>query len=57
MLSKNLQDQFYKNIKIGIITTAYANGALMKYIEENFKGFNFNIAKTGVKYLHSKLRN
>ena len=29
----------------------------MKYIEENFKGFNLNIAKTGVKYLHSKLRN
>ncbi len=29
----------------------------MKYIEKNFKGFNLNIAKTGVKYLHSKLRN
>ena len=29
----------------------------MKYIEKTFKGFNLNIAKTGVKYLHSKLRN
>jgi phosphoacetylglucosamine mutase len=57
MLSKNLQDQFYKNIKIGIITTAYANGALMKYIEENLKGLNLDLAKTGVKYLHSKARN
>ena len=57
MLSKNLQDQFYQNIKIGIITTAYANGALMKYIEENLKGLNLDLAKTGVKYLHSKARN
>ena len=29
----------------------------MKYIEENLKGLNLDLAKTGVKYLHSKARN
>lgn len=57
LLSPNLQNKFYENINIGIITTAYANGSLMKYIEEKLKGLKLDLAKTGVKYLHLKARN
>jgi phosphoacetylglucosamine mutase len=50
-LSNSLQKEFKKQIKIGIVSTAYSNGNFMKFIKENL-GLQLAITKTGVKYLH-----
>lgn len=50
-LSNSLQKEFKKQIKIGIVSTAYSNGNFMKFIKENL-GLELAITKTGVKYLH-----
>ena len=55
-LSSNLYKTFLSKIKIGIITTAYANGELMNYVNTNLKGLELILAKTGVKYLHEQAR-
>lgn len=55
-LSSNLYNTFLSKIKIGIITTAYANGELMNYVKTNLKGLELILAKTGVKYLHEQAR-
>ena len=57
LLSKNLFAKFISTVKIGIITTAYANGALMNYVKTKLNGLELVLAKTGVKYLHEKARN
>lgn len=54
-MSKRFQDQFTQEISIGVITTAYANGALMDYVKNSI-GFKLNLGKTGVKHLHSKAK-
>ncbi|KAF2657998.1 Phosphoacetylglucosamine mutase [Lophiostoma macrostomum CBS 122681] len=38
-------------IKIGVVQTAYANGAATKYVQENLK-LRVDCTPTGVKYLH-----
>ncbi|KAF1947594.1 Phosphoacetylglucosamine mutase [Clathrospora elynae] len=38
-------------LKIGVVQTAYANGAATKYVEENLK-LKVDCTPTGVKYLH-----
>jgi phosphoacetylglucosamine mutase len=50
-LSKSLQIEFRKQIKIGVVSTAYSNGAFMRFIKEKL-GLELAITKTGVKYLH-----
>ena len=39
-----------KDVSIGAVKTAYANGASVIYAKEN--GIPVTLAKTGVKYLH-----
>lgn len=39
------------NIKIGVVQTAYANGAATNYVEQNLK-LKVDCTPTGVKYLH-----
>ena len=39
------------NIKIGVVQTAYANGAATKYVQETLK-LKVDCTPTGVKYLH-----
>jgi len=41
-----------ENIKIGIVQTAYANGASTYYIKEKMSSVDVSTSKTGVKYLH-----
>lgn len=55
-LSKSLQVRFLQEIKIGVICTAYSNGAFMNYIN-NVLNFPLICAKTGVKHLHQKAKN
>lgn len=55
-LSKSLQSKFLSDIKIGIVCTAYSNGAFMNYIK-NCLNFPLILAKTGVKHLHHKAKN
>ena len=57
LLSQGLYSKFISEIKIGIITTAYANGALISYVQSKLDGLNLVLAKTGVKYLHEKAKN
>jgi phosphoacetylglucosamine mutase len=38
-------------LKIGVVQTAYANGAATKYVEEHLK-LKVDCTPTGVKYLH-----
>lgn len=52
LLSKDLLIKFKESIKMGIICTAYSNGAFMKLMESEYKDiFTLEIAKTGVKFL------
>lgn len=39
------------NLKIGVVQTAYANGAATHYVEQNLK-LKVDCTNTGVKYLH-----
>lgn len=39
------------SLKIGVVQTAYANGAATKYVQENLK-LKVDCTPTGVKYLH-----
>lgn len=59
--SKELASQFAKTISIGVVCTAYSNGAFMKKIESDpfLKSLNVElcIAKTGVKHLKKKAAN
>lgn len=57
LLSPNLKEKFLKEIKVGIVTTAYANGALISYCKTNFPNLELVLAKTGVKYLQTKSEN
>jgi phosphoacetylglucosamine mutase len=50
-LSTSLQKEFRKQIRIGVVTTAYSNGGFTKFIQENL-GLELAITKTGVKHLH-----
>lgn len=50
-LSLSLQKEFRKQIRIGVVSTAYSNGAFMKFIKETL-GLELAITKTGVKHLH-----
>lgn len=52
-LSETLQEKFMQEIKIGIVCTAYSNGAFMNYVRDILH-FEIAMAKTGVKYLHRK---
>jgi len=54
--SKTLQEEFLKKVKLGIICTAYSNGAFMEFISKNL-GFPLIIAKTGIKFLFEKSKN
>lgn len=54
-LSSNLRAKFYNNIKIGVVCTAYSNGAFMNYIQKTL-GYTLLVAKTGVKHLHHKAK-
>jgi phosphoacetylglucosamine mutase len=49
-LSKNLQQQFLSDISIGVVGTAYSNGAFINYVKNNL-GFTLAMSKTGVKHL------
>jgi phosphoacetylglucosamine mutase len=55
-LSKNLQNLFFKEISIGVIGTAYSNGAFINYVR-NVLGLEFVIAKTGVKHSSAIAKN
>eukprot|EP01097_Dermamoeba_algensis_P000434 TRINITY_DN1150_c0_g1_i1.p1 TRINITY_DN1150_c0_g1~~TRINITY_DN1150_c0_g1_i1.p1 ORF type:complete len:549 (-),score=163.93 TRINITY_DN1150_c0_g1_i1:42-1661(-) len=44
-----------KDIRIGVVQTAYANGASTKFLVENL-GVEVGMVKTGVKYLHKKAK-
>jgi phosphoacetylglucosamine mutase len=55
-LSKSLQAKFLEEIKIGVVCTAYSNGAFMNYIQKTLN-FPLLYAKTGVKHLHHKAKN
>ncbi|MCQ2820533.1 MAG: hypothetical protein MJ252_24985 [archaeon] len=54
LLSPELREKFFKEIKIGVVTTAYANGALISYIKNNFPNLDLVLGKTGVKNVHAK---
>jgi phosphoacetylglucosamine mutase len=51
-LGKLVQDSgLAESVKIGVVQTAYANGAATKYVEQNLK-LKVDCTPTGVKYLH-----
>lgn len=58
-LSKGLQIEFAKTVKVGVVCTAYSNGAFMKTIKDYIGDMNAElvIAKTGVKYLAKAAEN
>jgi phosphoacetylglucosamine mutase len=49
-LSEKLQKRFLTDISIGVVITAYSNGAFINYVKNNL-GFKLARAKTGVKHL------
>lgn len=56
LLAKHLQDLTHnvkpKALSIGVIQTAYSNGASTTYISKNFPNINVECTHTGVQYLH-----
>lgn len=49
-LSPNLQKQFLSEISLGVVGTAYSNGAFLNYIK-NTLGLKLSMSKTGIKHL------
>ena len=43
-----------ETFSLGLIQTAYANGASTQYLQKHYEGIQIAIAKTGVKFLHHK---
>lgn len=53
LLAKYFSETFNeKNPNIGIVQTAYANGASTQFIKDNLPNVNIVCTPTGVKYLH-----
>ncbi|KAJ7515763.1 hypothetical protein O6H91_22G026900 [Diphasiastrum complanatum] len=43
----------YGDVRVGVVQTAYANGASTKYLQQEL-GLEVSLTSTGVKYLHEK---
>lgn len=55
LMSEGLQKRFRQEISIGVICTAYSNGAFMNSVIHDL-GFMLVLAKTGVKHLEQKTK-